>query len=471
MKLWGGVFSKASDSDAEKFNNSLDFDCRLYRQDIAGSIAHARMLGQCGIISPDESKVIMDGLNSILTDIENGALKFTSSDKTDNSGNSDTSYNYEDIHSFVESILVSRIGNPGRKLHTARSRNDQVALDIRLYLRGYIDDITIKLKSFMEILVSISEQNLNTIMPGYTHLQRAQPITLAHHMMAYFQMFRRDAGRLIDCRKRLNLMPLGSGALAGTTFPIDRHAVAIELGFDDITQNSLDSVSDRDFAIELLSALSIIMMHLSRLSEEIILWSSQEFGFAIIDEAFSTGSSIMPQKKNPDIAELTRGKSGRVYGSLVALLSIMKSLPLAYNKDMQEDKEALFDAADTVSNCIKVFSGMLASVKYNKTKMKEAAGKGFANSTDAADYLARKGVPFREAHETTGKIISYCIENSKTLEELSLEEYKQFSVLIGKDIYGDISLEKCVSARNTPGGPAPSAVMAQINEARSYLHS
>lgn len=455
MKLWGGRFKKSTDKCVDDFNSSIRFDCRLYKQDILGSIAHAKMLGACRIIEENESELIQETLLEILSDIEKGSVEF----ETD----------AEDIHMNIEKILISRIGDTGKKLHTGRSRNDQVALDIRIYIRDEINEISIILFNLMESLLTLAENHIDTIMPGYTHLQRAQPITLAHHLMAYFQMFRRDIERLHDCRKRVNIMPLGSGALAGTTYPLDRYMVARELNFPSITENSLDGVSDRDFAIELASCLSILMMHLSRFCEEIILWTSHEFSFIELDDAYSTGSSIMPQKKNPDVAELVRGKTGRVYGNLMSLLTVMKSLPLAYNKDMQEDKEAIFDCVDTVKMCIPVFNRMLVTMKVRKGNMYKAAQGGFTNATDVADYLAKKGVPFRSAHEIVGKMVLYCIENEKAIEELSLEELKQFSSVIGEDIYPQISLEKCVSERGIPGGPSSRSVKSSIQNARKVL--
>jgi len=455
MKLWGGRFSKSTDALVDDFNSSIRFDSRMYRQDILGSIAHAKMLGKCGIIPQKDSDLIQKTLKEILEDIENGRVEFE--------------IDAEDIHMNIEKILISRIGDAGKKLHTGRSRNDQVALDIRMYLKDEINTIIDMLKDLQRTIIVISENNLDTILPGYTHLQRAQPITLAHHVMAYFQMFARDIERLKDCYKRTNVLPLGSGALAGTTYPIDREMVAQELGFDRISENSLDAVSDRDFAIELASCISIIMMHLSRFSEELILWSSHEFSFVEMDDAYSTGSSIMPQKKNPDVAELVRGKTGRVYGSLTSLLVTMKSLPLAYNKDMQEDKEAIFDAVDTVKMCLPVFTKMLATMKINKQNMYEAARGGFTNATDVADYLVKKGIPFRSAHEIVGRMVSYCIKNSKGIDQLSMDEFKLFSPQIEEDIYEEISLEKCVSGRKLPGGPARESVMASIEKAKQLL--
>lgn len=455
MKLWAGRFKKDTDSLMDDFNASIRFDSRMYRQDILGSAAHVRMLGKCGIIPLDEAELIRKTLFEILDDIEQGRVEFDVS--------------AEDIHMNIESILIDRIGQTGKKLHTGRSRNDQVALDFRMYLRDDIKAIKAMLLGLESILIKLSENNLDTIMPGYTHLQRAQPITLAHNLMAYFQMFRRDIERLDDCYKRVNIMPLGSGALASTTYPIDRMMVAEELGFDGITENSLDGVSDRDFAIELASCLSIVMVHLSRLSEEIILWSSAEFGFIELDDAYSTGSSIMPQKKNPDAAELVRGKSGRVFGSLMSLLTVMKGLPLAYNKDMQEDKEALFDALDTVKGCLAVFSRMLDTMRISKSRMLSAARGGFTNATDLADYLVRKGVPFRDSHEIAGRMVAYCIDKDIALEDMTLEEMRSFSGHISQDVYDSISLESCVNGRKVPGGPAAESVLASIDSGKAFI--
>lgn len=455
MKLWGGRFAAGTDKSVDDFNSSISFDARLYKQDIKGSIAHAEMLGKCGIIPVEDAKLICVTLVEILADIEKGLVQFE--------------VDAEDIHMNIETILISRIGDTGRRLHTGRSRNDQVALDIRMYLKTEAISIKGILASLLNTLLALSEQHMNTILPGYTHLQRAQPITLAHHIMAYFQMFRRDIGRLDDCFKRMDVMPLGSGALAGTTYPLDRQFVADKLGFSAITENSLDGVSDRDFAIELASCISMVMMHLSRFSEELVLWSSGEFSFVEMDDAFSTGSSIMPQKKNPDVAELVRGKTGRAYGDLMTLLTVMKSLPLAYNKDMQEDKEAIFDAVDTVKMCLPVFTKMLATMKVNKDNMYKAAQGGFTNATDIADYLVKKGIPFRSAHEIIGKMVLYCINHNKAIEALSMEEFKEFSDKIEKDVYSEISLEKCVSGRNLPGGPAIESVKASIESGRKFI--
>lgn len=450
MKLWGGRFSKQTDKAVDDFNSSIRFDARMYAQDIAGSIAHAKMLGKQGIIPKEDSELIIKTLGEIKEDIENGNVEFE--------------IDAEDIHMNIETILISRIGDAGKKLHTGRSRNDQVALDVRMYLRHETDEISAMLKELRGILLSIAERNIDTIMPGYTHLQKAQPITLAHHIMAYYEMFRRDGERLNDCRGRINVMPLGSGALAGTTYPLDREFVAEQLGFDGVTRNSLDGVSDRDFVCELAFDLSMIMTHLSRFSEEIILWSSNEFGFIELDDAYSTGSSIMPQKKNPDVAELVRGKSGRVYGSLMGLLTMMKGLPLAYNKDMQEDKEQIFDAVDTVKMCLPVFGRMLDTMTVRRDRMLNGAKGGFTNATDVADYLVKHGLPFRDAHGVVGRMVAYCIENDTVIDALSMEEMKTFSPLIEDDIYDAISLETCVNQRKLIGGPAMETVKAVIAE-------
>lgn len=457
MKLWGGRFEKGTEKAVDDFNSSISFDSRMYKQDILGSIAHSKMLGLCGIITMEDSNLIQATLKEVLIDIENGLVEFE--------------IDAEDIHMNIEKILISRIGDIGKRLHTGRSRNDQVALDIRMYLRDEINFIQSLLINLENTLLILSENNLDTILPGYTHLQRAQPITFAHHMLAYFQMFRRDIERLLDCYKRVNVMPLGSGALAGTTYPVNREFVAEELGFSAITENSLDGVSDRDFVIELAACLSILMMHLSRFSEELILWSSHEFAFIEMDDAYSTGSSIMPQKKNPDVAELVRGKSGRVYGNLMSLLTVMKSLPLAYNKDMQEDKEAIFDSVDTIKMCLPVFVKMLATMKINKGNMYKAAQGGFTNATDIADYLVKKGLPFRDAHEIIGKMVLYCLENKKAIDELSINEFKGFSEKIDTDVYTEISLEKCVSGRNLPGGPAMESVLKAVENGRQFINN
>lgn len=455
MKLWGGRFSKSTDKSVDDFNSSIRFDSRLYKQDITGSIAHASMLGRCGIIPAEDADTIVAALKEIMADIEAGKVKFE--------------IDAEDIHMNVEKILIERIGETGKRLHTGRSRNDQVALDFRMYIRDEIDAIVKELVALENVLINISEQNFDTILPGYTHLQRAQPISLSHHMMAYFQMFRRDIERLLDCAKRVNYMPLGSGALAGTTYPLDREWVCEQLGFGAVTENSLDGVSDRDFAAEFLFNLSTIMMHLSRFCEEMILWSSSEFSFVEMDDAFSTGSSIMPQKKNPDVAELVRGKTGRVYGSLMGLLTTMKSLPLAYNKDMQEDKEGVFDAVDTVHMCLPVFTNMLATLKFKKESMYKAAQGGFANATDMADYLVKKGEPFRNAHAIIGRMVLHCIGEGKALDELTIAEMKEFSSSIEEDVYEAISLKTCVEDRKLTGGPATVSVKKQISNAKAFL--
>ncbi len=452
-KLWGGRFSKATDGLVDDFNSSIRFDARMYAQDIAGSQAHAEMLGRQGIIPKADADLIVKTLGEIKEDIEKGHVEFL--------------IDAEDIHMNIETILISRIGDVGKKLHTGRSRNDQVALDIRMYLREEIDEISAMIKDLRLVILDLAKKNLDTIMPGYTHLQKAQPITLAHHVMAYYEMFLRDGQRLADCRKRLNIMPLGSGALAGTTYPLDREFVAKKLGFDDITQNSLDGVSDRDFVCELAFDLSAVMMHLSRFSEELVLWSSHEFSFIELDDAYSTGSSIMPQKKNPDVAELARGKTGRVYGSLMGLLTMMKGLPLAYNKDTQEDKEQIFDAVDTVKMCLPVFGKMLATMRVRRDKMLQGAKGGFTNATDVADYLVRKGLPFRDAHGVVGRMVAYCIEKDTVIEALSMEEMKSFSELITEDIYDAISLETCVNQRKLTGGPAMETMRTIIE---NYSH-
>ena len=455
MPMWAGRFTKEIDERVNDFNSSISFDARMYKHDIEGSIAHATMLGECGIIDLEESKTIIDGLKGILADIDNGKLDF---DPT-----------AEDIHMFVEAELTSCLGDTGKRLHTARSRNDQVALDIRMYLKDEIKEIHSLVKELIETLLTLAENNLKTVMPGYTHLQRAQPITFAHHLMAYTQMLLRDLGRLEDTYKRTNIMPLGSGALASTTYPINRQRVCDLLGFDEITQNSLDGVSDRDFCIELASAISILMMHLSRFSEEIIMWCSWEFKFIELDDAYATGSSIMPQKKNPDITELIRGKTGRVYGDLTTLLSMMKGLSLAYNKDMQEDKEAIFDAIDTVKLCLTTFIPMIETMKVIPENMRNAAAKGFINATDCADYLVKKGMPFRDAYKITGALVHICIEKELTLETLPLETYKALCDVFDEDVYDAISLDTCVMQRKAAGGPAPESVKAQIEYTRNKL--
>ena len=454
-QLWGGRFTKETDASVKAFNDSLRFDSRLYHEDIEGSIAHASMLGRQGIITNEEADTIINGLGVILSEIESGDLVFTDE--------------YEDIHSFVEANLIDRIGDAGKKLHTGRSRNDQVALDMRLYTRSQIDLMHRELKELLQVILEIMEKNTETFMPGFTHLQKAQPVTLAHHFGAYFEMFRRDLLRLEDCRERMNYCPLGSGALAGTTYPLDRDYTARELGFYGPTLNSMDSVSDRDYVIEFLSDLSLIMMHLSRFSEELIIWNSNEYRFVEMDDAFSTGSSIMPQKKNPDICELVRGKTGRVYGDLFSLMTTMKGLPLAYNKDMQEDKEPAFDAIDTAHACIKLFAGMLSSLSFRRDVMEKSAARGFTNATDAADYLVVKGVPFRDAHGIIGRVVLYCIEQGRAIEELSLDELRSFSEAFGEDIYEAVSLKTCVDKRLTLGGPAPQVMKAVIENRKEWL--
>ena len=454
-KMWAGRFSKEVDETVNAFNSSISFDGRMYRHDIQGSIAHATMLGKCGIIPEEDSVKIIKGLREILDDIESGKLEL---DMT-----------AEDIHMFIEAELTKRYGDTGKRLHTSRSRNDQVAVDIRLYLRDEIEEIRKLTADLVKGLCEIAEKNTDTIMPGYTHLQRAQPITLAHHMMAYGQMLLRDLSRLADTAERMNVNPLGSCALAGTTYPIDRFMTSELLGFREPMVNSLDGVSDRDFCVELACALSLLMTHLSRFSEEIIMWCSWEFKFIELDDAYATGSSIMPQKKNPDITELIRGKTGRVTGDLVTLLSMLKGLPLAYNKDMQEDKEAIFDAIDNVKLCLKTFIPMIATMRINKENMRNAAARGFINATDCADYLVKKGMPFRDAYKITGQLVALCIEKNETLETLPLEEYRNFTDLFDKDVYGAISLGTCVNQRNSYGGPSPEAVKVQIEKTKASL--
>ncbi len=440
MKLWGGRFTKSTDSFTDHFHSSISFDKRMYKQDIAGSIAHADMLGEQGIISKEDSELIKKTLNEILDDISKGNVTFDEK--------------AEDIHMNIETILIERIGDVGKRLHTGRSRNDQVALDLRMYLKEEITEIKGIIKKLLGVLNNTAKENIDTIMPGYTHLQNAQPVTFAHHLLAYTEMFKRDYDRLSDCYKRTNVMPLGAGALASTTYPLNRELVCESLGFDSITLNSMDSVSDRDFSAELLYCLSMVMMHLSRFCEEIILWSNQQFKFIELSDAYSTGSSIMPQKKNPDMAELIRGKTGRVYGDLMGFLTVMKGLPLAYNKDMQEDKESVFDAVDTVKMCMPVFTAMIETMKINKENMRTAARGGFMNATDAADWLVKQGVPFRDAHAVIGRMVLYCVENSKALEDLSIEEMKKFSEVFDESVFDAISLEKCVEARKVDGGPS-----------------
>ena len=449
MKLWGGRFTKQTNQLVHNFNESISFDQKFYRQDIAGSIAHVTMLAKQGILSNEDKEAIVNGLMSIREDLDNGTLEITTE--------------HEDIHSFVEAVLTERIGEAGKRLHTGRSRNDQVALDMKLYTRDEIDEMDELLKGLLEALLALMEENLHTYMPGFTHLQKAQPITLAHHVGAYYEMFRRDRGRLADIRKRMNYCPLGSGALAGTTYPLDRAYSAELLGFDGPTLNSMDSVADRDYLIELLSALSTISMHLSRFCEEIIIWNTNEYRFVEMDDSYSTGSSIMPQKKNPDIAELIRGKAGRVYGALVSMLTITKGIPLAYNKDLQEDKELTFDAIDTVKGCLLLFTGMVSSMTFRKDVMEESAKKGFTNATDAADYLVNHGVAFRDAHGIIGQLVLTCIEKDISLDELSLEEYKSVSPVFEEDIYEAISMKTCVEKRMTIGAPGAEA-MKQVIE-------
>ena len=454
-QLWKGRFKKELAKETNDFNSSISFDSRMFEEDIKGSIAHATMLGATGIIDKSESEKIVAGLSEILADIKSGKL--------------DIDMSAEDIHTFVEGELTARLGQTGKRLHTARSRNDQVALDIRLTLRKEIDEISEKIKALVSVLCNKAEENKETIMPGYTHLQRAQPITFGHHLMAYAQMLLRDLDRLADVKKRMNVLPLGSGALAGTTYPLDRNMVADLLGFDSVSLNSLDGVSDRDFCIELASALSLVMVHLSRFSEEIIMWCSWEFKFVELDDAFSTGSSIMPQKKNPDIAELVRGKSGRVFGDLTTLLTVMKGIALAYNKDMQEDKEAIFDAVDTVKMCLNAFTPMIDTMTVLKDNMRHAAAKGFINATDCADYLVGKGLPFRDAYKATGELVALCIDKNLTLETLPLDEYKKICDLFDDGVYQAINLEKCVADRLVVGGPSIQSVETQIKYARNII--
>ena len=454
-QLWGGRFTKETDQLVYNFNASISFDKKLYAQDIRGSIAHVMMLAKQEILTEAEKQQIIEGLEGILDDVEKGKLEIT--DK------------YEDIHSFVEANLIDRIGDAGKKLHTGRSRNDQVALDMKLYIRDEIAQIDQLLRTLLRTILGIMQENTETIMPGFTHLQKAQPITLAHHMGAYFEMFKRDHERMRDISKRMNTCPLGSGALAGTTYPLDRDYTAKLLGFDGPTLNSMDGVSDRDYLLELLSALSIIMMHLSRFCEEVIIWNSNEYQFVEIDDAYSTGSSIMPQKKNPDIAELVRGKTGRVYGALTSLLTTMKGIPLAYNKDMQEDKEMSFDAIDTAKGCIALFTGMLSTMQFKKDNMHASAKNGFTNATDAADYLVNHGVPFRDAHGIVGQLVLYCIEKNIALDDMSLEEYKAISSVFEEDIYDAISMETCVNKRLTTGAPGKAAMEQVIQIYKQYI--
>ena len=454
-QLWGGRFTKETDQLVYNFNASISFDKRFYAQDIRGSIAHVMMLARQGILTDIEKEKIIEGLEGILDDVEQGKLVI--SDK------------YEDIHSFVEATLIDRIGEPGKKLHTGRSRNDQVALDMKLYIRDEVHMLDNLVEEILLAILTIMEENIDTYMPGFTHLQKAQPITLAHHMGAYFEMFKRDHERLTDLYRRMNTCPLGSGALAGTTYPLDREYTARLLGFEGPTLNSMDGVSDRDYLLELLSSLSIMMMHLSRFSEEVIIWNSNEYQFVEIDDAYSTGSSIMPQKKNPDIAELVRGKTGRVYGALHALLTTMKGIPLAYNKDMQEDKEWAFDAIDTAKGCLTLFAGMLRSMQFNKARMKDSARHGFTNATDAADYLVNHGVPFRDAHSIVGQLVLTCIDKKIALDELPLEEYQKICPAFEKDIYDAISLETCVNKRITTGAPGRMAMEETLAMYKKYM--
>ena len=455
MKLWGGRFTKETNKLVHNFNASLSFDQKFYKQDIQGSIAHVTMLAKQGIIEESDKVAIINGLNSILTDIENGHLEFTPE--------------HEDIHSFVEAHLIERIGDPGKKLHTGRSRNDQVALDMKLYVRDEVVELDSLLKTLLLSIMKVMEENTETFMPGFTHLQKAQPVTLAHHFGAYFEMFKRDRSRLTDIYDRMNYCPLGAGALAGTTYPLDREYTASLLNFDGPTLNSMDSVSDRDYVIELMSALSTIMMHLSRFCEEIIIWNSNEYRFVNIDDSYSTGSSIMPQKKNPDIAELIRGKTGRVYGALTSILTTMKGIPLAYNKDMQEDKEFAFDAIDTTKGCIALFTGMIDTMTFNKDVMESSAKNGFTNATDAADYLVNHGVPFRDAHGIVGQLVLFCEGKGISLDDMTLDEFKAISPVFEEDIYDAISLKTCVDKRLTIGAPGKEAMGKVIAINKEYL--
>ena len=453
MKLWKGRFSKEATSSSDEFNSSIKFDQRLYREDILGDIAHAKMLAKEGIISKDEAEIIKNGLEKILIDIEQGKVKFTVEN--------------EDIHMNIETLLTQRVGEVGKKLHTARSRNDQVNLDIRLMLRGETEALDGRLKELLDTLLNLAEENRETIMPGYTHMQRAQPVTLAFHLLAYYQMFSRDRERFADCMKRINRLPLGSGALAGTSYTTDREFLAEELGFDSVLPNAMDAVADRDFAIEFLNCCAITMMHLSRFCEELINWSSVEFGFIEIDDAYATGSSIMPQKKNPDIAELIRGKSGRVYGDLMALLTICKGLPLAYNKDLQEDKEPLFDAIDTLKNSLGIFKEMISTMEIKKERMAEAVKLGYMNATDAADYLVRKGIPFRDCHEIIGRMVLSCIDRGIALEDMSLDEFRQFSQAFEEDIYEALSPANCINSKKSWGSTSFESVNRQFEKIRA----
>ncbi|MDD6202251.1 MAG: argininosuccinate lyase [Lachnospiraceae bacterium] len=456
-QLWGGRFTKETVKDVFAFNESLSFDKRLFVQDIEGSIAHVVMLQKQGIITEEEKNSIVKGLTQIQEEVENKTLQITDE--------------YEDIHSFVEANLIKKIGDAGKKMHTGRSRNDQVALDMKLYVREQILNVDDLLKELLQVLLRVMEENTNTYMPGFTHMQKAQPITLAHHFGAYFEMFKRDRSRLTDIYKRMNYCPLGSGALAGTTYNLDREYTASLLGFEGPTLNSMDSVSDRDYCIEFLNALSIIMMHLSRFCEEIIIWNSNEYRFVEMDDSYSTGSSIMPQKKNPDIAELVRGKTGRVYGALMSMLTTMKGIPLAYNKDMQEDKEVTFDAIDTVKSCLHLFTGMVDTMKFRKDIMEQSAKMGFTNATDAADYLVKRGVPFRDAHTIIGKLVLYCIDKNVSIDELTIEELKEISPVFEADVYEEISLKTCVEKRLTTGAPGPDKMCKVIQFYKEYLES
>lgn len=454
-QLWGGRFTKETDQLVYNFNASILFDQKFYKQDINGSMVHVKMLAKQGILTQEECESILKGLEGILADVEEGKLEISDQ--------------YEDIHSFVEATLIDRVGDVGKKLHTGRSRNDQVALDMKLYVRDEVVELDGLLKELLHTIYGIMKENTETFMPGFTHLQKAQPVTLAHHMGAYFEMFKRDRGRMADIYKRMNYCPLGAGALAGTTYPLDREYTAELLGFYGPTLNSMDSVSDRDYVIEFLSAMSTVMMHLSRFSEEIIIWNSNEYQFVEMDDTYSTGSSIMPQKKNPDIAELVRGKTGRVYGALMSILTTMKGIPLAYNKDMQEDKELTFDAIDTVKGCVKLFNGMLASMQFQKENMQNSARNGFTNATDAADYLVNKGVPFRDAHGIVGRLVLFCIERDIALDDMTLEQYKAISPEFEDDIYEAVSMENCVNKRNTIGAPGTVAMQQVLDICETYL--
>ena len=454
-QLWGGRFTKETDKLVYRFNASIDFDRRLYREDIAGSRAHVQMLAKQGILTEEERDAILQGLAGILADVESGKLAVTEE--------------YEDIHSFVEANLIERVGEPGKKLHTGRSRNDQVAVDMRLYIRRELGETDRLLRGLLKTLLAMMEEHIDTYMPGFTHLQKAQPVTLALHLGAYFEMFKRDRQRLADIYERMNYCPLGAGALAGTTYPLDREYTAQLLGFAGATANSMDSVSDRDYVIEYLSALALVMMHLSRFSEEVIIWNTNEYQFVELDDAYSTGSSIMPQKKNPDIAELVRGKTGRVYGALMSMLTTMKGLPLAYNKDMQEDKEVVFDAIDTAKGCISLFTGMAATMKFRKDVMERSARNGFTNATDAADYLVNHGVPFRDAHSIVGRLVLYCIDRGISIEEVPLEELKAIYPVFEEDVYEAVSLKTCVEKRLTAGGPGRAMMEQEIAASREYL--